>query len=242
MACFRVWSNTCPRGGKVLGVISLLALGALAATFAVSACKAPPMSTSDFEPSAHTRSGSLKLRWFDENDAPLSVVSESNQSETPMVERDHMLRNPACVWVLGCCTLNAWFWDFDTINGPIHANTTLSLYNSSSYPQPGASFYGRVTSTSDHFRCAGYDEGGGCPEGFAAFHDGYQLNVPAVNCQIDYVEAETCANPGGGDRHQHRQISCQRTGGPRWPDLGQVRGPWRRYDQALSATLRRLCR
>ena len=97
--------------------------------------------------------------------------------------------NPACIYSFGCCGINAWFWDASWIFVPHFSNERFWLYNSSSLPQQGAQFFQKVISAASSFRCAGYNQGGGCPDGYATFYDGYELNVTPVNCEVDYSTA-----------------------------------------------------
>ena len=108
------------------------------------------------------------------------------------------VENPACLWVLGCCGIDGWFWDYDSIDGPLHGNPPFRLFNSALYPPRGARFYGPVTSASTTFYCTGFDEGGGCPDGYATFYEGYELGIPEVNCEVSYDEAEFYAQAMNG--------------------------------------------
>ena len=197
MRLFRVRLNPRRSARGLLTVVSVLILGVLGAAFVMPACMSPPTSSDDSGALQNARSTGLRFRWFTNENTPPDVTSEPCPPGDATTVRDDM-ENPACLLVLGCCTMNAWFWDLDTIRGAYHSNTRIKLYNSSDFPPCGARFYGRVTSASSSFRCAGYDEGGGCPEGYATFYDGYELNTPAVDCFVEYTEAEICTDPQNG--------------------------------------------
>ncbi len=104
---------------------------------------------------------------------------------------------PACMIISGCCAINAWYGDFDVTNGRLHTNKKLQVSNSSAYPPKGARFYGRVTVSASSFQCSGYNEGGGCPDGYATFYEGYEINVPQVDCAVDVAQTISCASGGG---------------------------------------------
>jgi hypothetical protein len=99
----------------------------------------------------------------------------------------------------GCCNMNAWFWDFDVIEGRIHSNDDFRVMNSVDFPPRGPRFTGRVTSAADHFTCSGWDELGiGCPDGYARFDEGYLLEVQGIDCTVSYEAAELCAQAANG--------------------------------------------
>jgi hypothetical protein len=103
----------------------------------------------------------------------------------------------ACYMPLICGSFAAWYWDFDISQGPVFSNPQMWIYNSSSFPPKGARFFEVVKSASSSFRCGGYDEGGGCPDGYATFFQGYELNESPVDCSVDFSYAELCATSKG---------------------------------------------
>gem|GEM_PF-5312232 len=136
----------------------------------------------------------------------LSEQSESGERAHILQENsndgNHLIRefaedypNPTCIFELASKQCLAWFWEFDAVCTSIHSNARPCLYNSSELPLRGAQFYGKVLTASSNFRCGGYNQGGGCPDGYASFYEGYELNMPAVCCSLDYSEAEVCADP-----------------------------------------------
>ena len=44
---------------------------------------------------------------------------------------------PACMIIPGCCNMNAYFWDFDVIEGRFHSNDALRILNSPDFPPRG---------------------------------------------------------------------------------------------------------
>jgi hypothetical protein len=111
---------------------------------------------------------------------------------------------PACMIIPGCCNMNADFWDFDVIEGRFHSNDAIRVFNSAEFPPRGPRFTGRVSTAQDYFVCSGLDEMGTCPEGYARFDAGYQLNVQGIDCEVDYDAAELCAQAMNGGIMLHK--------------------------------------
>lgn len=122
------------------------------------------------------------------------------RSNVTTTEMDVVMRKetPACMLITGCCAINAWYGDFDITVGRIHFNQTPKITNSASYPPRGPRFYGKLTASSSRFNCNGYDQGGGCPDGYGTFYQGYELNVQAVDCAVSTAATEACALSASG--------------------------------------------
>jgi len=103
----------------------------------------------------------------------------------------------ACYMPLICGSFSGWYWDDDIAQGPVFANPRIMIYNSSSLPQTGARFFERVKSAASSFRCGGTNDGPGCPEGYATFFQGYELDQTPVDCSVDLSYAELCATSKG---------------------------------------------
>ena len=137
--------------------------------------------------------GLSKQREFDEY-GPILRETATDRIEL-IREFSEDYPNPACIFEIASRIFQAWFWEFDAICTPIHSNAMPWVYNSATYPPRGGQFFRPIFSASSVFRCGGYDQGGGCPDGYATFFQGYELNMPAVSCSLDYSEAEACADP-----------------------------------------------
>jgi hypothetical protein len=127
-----------------------------------------------------------------------TIHSECGETVIEMDARV-MKENPACLLIPGCCTVNAWYWDMDVVQGRMHCNPRIQLWNHEDFPPVGARFFGKVTSSATDFRCGGEEMGGaGCPDGYATFYNGYELDVDEVDCTVSYAAAEQCAQEANG--------------------------------------------
>lgn len=124
----------------------------------------------------------------------------AGRNNVTITEMDVVMRKetPACMLLTGCCAINAWYGDFDVTIGRIHFNKRPQVFNSASYPPKGPRFYNKVTASTTGFQCSGLDQGGGCPDGYATFYEGYELNVPEISCAVDYGPTEACAAGANG--------------------------------------------